>query len=181
MELWDIYDGDRRFLGRTRERGKWLTEGEFHIVVGAWILNRNGKILLTLRHPEKETYPNMWENTGGAVQSGEDSLSAIIREIWEETGIRASEDELKLVGTVKGKRNFVDVYVLYKDMGDEPIRLQAGETADYRWVRLEELDKMAKSGALADPIAQRFQAFSETLREIVNSLTSPIDNSGQSV
>ena len=64
-----------------------MGEGEFHLVVYAWIRGGDGRYLLTKRSPNKG-YPNMWECTGGSALAGDDSLTAALREVREETGLR---------------------------------------------------------------------------------------------
>ena len=68
MELWDVYDERRRRTGRTHVRGVPLRPGEYHLVVFAWIYNARGEILLTLRDPQKPSYPNTWACTGGSAK-----------------------------------------------------------------------------------------------------------------
>jgi len=97
MELWDVYDRNRKPLGRTHRRGNLLAKGEYHISVFVWVFNSAGEVLLTKRSPEKPSFPNMWAMTGGAVLAGEDSLHAVQRELFEETGIRASYEEFTLM------------------------------------------------------------------------------------
>ena len=91
------------------------------------------EILVTLRHPAKETYANCWENTGGSVLAGETSRQGAVRELKEETGIGVSEEELMLLGSVRGISAFYDFYVVRKDVELSDIVLQENETADARW------------------------------------------------
>ena len=58
----------------------------------------------TKRKADKE-YGNMWEPTGGLVQSGETSIEGIIRELKEEIGIIANVNDLKLYKTNVEKGN----------------------------------------------------------------------------
>lgn len=55
MEVWDLYDEDREPLGITHERGIPMKEGTYHVVVDIWTVTPEGKILLTQRHPEKNS------------------------------------------------------------------------------------------------------------------------------
>ena len=85
-EYWDIYDKDRRKTGRFQERGKPPASPEdYHLVVEIWTVNRQGQILLTLRDPQKDAYPGLWEVTGGSALAGETSRRAACRELREET------------------------------------------------------------------------------------------------
>jgi len=155
MELWDLFDENRQPLNRTHNREDKKKPGEYHIFVSIWTVNKNNEILLTLRHPDKKGYPNFWENTGGAVTSGEESKAGAIRELFEETGITANEDELFFIGTVKENSAFGDNYIVRKDYKISELTMQEGETVDAQWVTLDKLDEMSKSGAIALPVAER--------------------------
>lgn len=161
MELWDLYDINRNPLGRTHQRGTPSVRGEYHVVVSIWTVDTQNRVLLTLRDPVKESFPNHWENTGGSVLSGESSLSAAVRELEEETGIIARQDELVLVGSEITRDSFVDHYLLRRDLPLRDVRLQSGETADARWVTLDELDMMIADLSLAKPIEDQFNGIRE--------------------
>ncbi len=156
MELWDLYDRERRPLGRTHVRGVPCPPGEYHIVVTVWTANAHGEILLTLRDPAKESYPNTWKNTGGSALAGETSRGAAVRELLEETGIAAAEEELILLGTQTTRDAHVDHYLLRRDIALNELRLQPGETVGAKWVTLDELDVMIADLSLAKPIGEQF-------------------------
>ena len=161
MEHWDLFDRARTPLGKTRLRGTPGNPGEYHIVVSVWTVDSAGNILLTLRDSAKESYPDRWENTGGSALAGETSRQAAVRELFEETGIAASEDELVLIGVQTARDSFVDHYLLRRDMPIAEIRLQYGETADAKWVTLAELDAMIADLSLAKPIGEQFSEIRE--------------------
>lgn len=156
MEYWDLYDLDRIPKGRTHLRGTPCLLGDYHIVVSIWTVDSHGNILLTLRDPLKESYPDHWENTGGSALAGETSLHAAVRELEEETGIVAAESVLRLIGTERTKDSFVDHYLLRRDLSLSDVRLQKGETTDAKWVTLSELDAMVADLTLAKPIGDQF-------------------------
>jgi 8-oxo-dGTP diphosphatase len=170
MEHWDLFDAERRSLGRTLVRGMPGTPGEFHLLVSVWTVDSRGNVLLTLRDPGKESYPNHWENTGGSALSGETSLQAAIRELEEETGIVADEAELILLGTQTARDSFVDHYLLKKDVSLSDIRLQDGETADVKWATILELEDMIKDLTLAKPIGEQFNGIRDRFFAVLNEL-----------
>ena len=167
MELFDLYDENRRPLGRTAHRGQKLAPGEFHVAVGAWVFDSRGHILLTRRAASKSFAPGKWENTGGHVMAGEDSPTAIARELFEETGIQSDPSEFHYLGTTKIPPFFGDNYCLIRDIPAESVRLQPGETDAARWVTLEEFEAMAADGQLAGSVYQHLgqyrAAFDEAL------------------
>ncbi len=157
MELWDLIDSGRQPLGRTHVRGQRMEPGTFHTVVCVWTVNSRHEILVTLRHPQKDEYPDLWENTAGSAQAGETSRQAAVRELFEETGIRAGEEELALLGVRQEKNQFADTYIVRKDIAPFGIVLQEGETVDARWVCLAELDALIAAGKIAPPVAARLE------------------------
>lgn len=60
--------------------------GLFHVVVEA-IIEKDGKILLMKRSPERDHAPNEWETLSGRMQQGESFEEAVHREVLEETGL----------------------------------------------------------------------------------------------
>jgi len=61
---------------------------------GAFILDKNGKILLTRRGPKARNQVGKWEAPGGSVEFGETAKQATIREVKEELGIDIQVDAL---------------------------------------------------------------------------------------
>lgn len=157
MELWDVYDENRQRTGRTHVRGVPLRQGEYHLVVFAWIYNARGELLLTLRDPAKPSYPNTWACTGGSALRGEGSLKAIRREIREETGIGAQQDDLTLLMSQRERSSFRDIYALHCELPAEALTMQPGETVAAKWVPLEAIDDCIRRGELAGPDAAIFQ------------------------
>ena len=155
MELLDLYNENRRPLGRTIERGKRLKTGEYHLVAAVWTADRDGKLLLTRRAPEKEFFPNEWENSGGAVLAGETSLEGAVRELYEETGIHVSAKDLVLLGSSREEHLLVDTYLALIGEPEPPVILQPGETAGFRWVTLAEFDRMAAAGEIIEPAVRQ--------------------------
>ena len=155
-ELWDLLDEDGMPIGASHVRGEKLPHGAFHRVVEIFTLNSKGEMLVTKRAPEKKPYPNMWETTGGAVVAGEDSLDAARRELKEETGIEISAGELELILTHKSKSAFVDIYLARKDVPEEHLIMQPGETVDARWVTLPEFERMIGDGMVPAPVCRRY-------------------------
>lgn len=150
MELWDIYDADKKVTGRTMKRNDWcLKDGEYHLTVLGVIKRPDGRFLITQRVMTKSWAPGHWEVSGGAAKAGESSLDAVKREVLEETGIDVSDAEGGYVFTYKrenpgqGDNYFVDVYLFEKDITDVDVHLQEEETLGYRFATVEEIKEIA--------------------------------------
>lgn len=167
MELWDLYDEKRRPLGRTIERGRALNPGEYHLVAAIWTADKDGHLLLTKRSPEKEFFPNEWENSGGAVLAGETSAEGTVRELQEETGIRVTEQDLILLGSCREENYHVDTYLVLLGASKPAITLQKGETADYKWVSFEEYERMADGSEVIDPAVRQTLPLLNRMKKLV--------------
>lgn len=64
------------------------TEAELHVVAGV-IRNASGQILIARRRLDTHQ-GGKWEFPGGKVDPGESAFSALVRELWEELGIKVT-------------------------------------------------------------------------------------------
>ena len=143
MELWDIYDCNRKKTGHTHERGKPMNAGDYHIVVHIWIQNSVGEFLITKRTPNKK-YPNLWECTGGSAIIGDTSLDAALREVKEETGLTLDPKNGKVILSYRRDKmyDFCDVWLFRQDFDISEVVLQEGETCDAKWATEQEIRSM---------------------------------------
>lgn len=166
-ELWDLYDENRKLVGEVHERGKDLPENRYHIVVDIWTINREGKVLLDQRHPDKH-FGLQWECTGGSVLKGEDSITGAVREIGEELGIHLNPSQLKQIHSVRVQDRFVDTYVNITDAKIEELVLQETEVVDAKFVSFDELIQMWEKGIVSP--RERFKLYRDKLETIVREL-----------
>lgn len=155
MEYNDIYDKRRNLTGRVHLRGTRWKMGEYGLVVCVWVYDGEGNVLLTRRAPGK-SFAGTWESSGGAAQAGETSRQAIVRELFEETGIRAEEDEFELIGSDRNRNTHYDYYCLKRSTPVEEIVLLPGETDAVQWASLERVRGMVKNGEICKIIGQQF-------------------------
>lgn len=166
MELWDIYDKNKQLTGKTMERNHWtLADDEYHLTVLGVIARTDGKFLITKRVNTKAWAPGWWEVSGGAAMAGEESITAVKREIKEETGLDVSRADGGYLFTYhrenpgKGDNYFVDVYRFVMDFTEEDLDLQQAETAGYMIATLDEIKEFAAQGIFLhyDSIKQAFE------------------------
>jgi 8-oxo-dGTP pyrophosphatase MutT (NUDIX family) len=153
MEMWDIYDENKRPTGRTMKRNDWnMKEGEYHLTVLGVIAHSDGRFLITKRVMTKAWAPGHWEVSGGAVQAGETSKEAVLREVREETGLDVSNWEggyvfsYKRVNPEEKDNYFVDIYRFVSDFSETDIKLQTEETDGYMLATKEEIKKLGEEG-----------------------------------
>ncbi len=105
---------------------------------------RENKVLLVRRANPPDA--GRWGFPGGKIEQGEEIMDAAIRELSEETGVRAVADKVftavdafDLDDNGKLRQHFILIAVLCHWISGEPV---AGDDAlEARWFRLDELDK----------------------------------------
>ena len=155
MEWNDVYDENRNLTGKVHKRGTPWNPGEFGLVVCVWVYDGKGRILLT-RRAKGKSFAGTWENSGGAAKAGETSRQAIARELFEETGIRAGEDEFELLDTDRDRNTFYDFYCLKRDVALKDIVLLPGETDDVQWASFGKIHWMIRTRKICRIIAHQF-------------------------
>jgi 8-oxo-dGTP diphosphatase len=71
-----------------------LIEYVFGLAVRALITDTDGKILILKRSVDSKTNPGKWELPGGKVDQGEPFDKALVREVFEETQLKISLDNV---------------------------------------------------------------------------------------
>ena len=166
MEFWDIYDENKQRTGRTMKRNDWnMKPDEFHLTVLGVLQRPDGKYLITRRRMDKEWAAGWWEVPGGGVNAGEDSKSAVIREIREETGIDVSKAKggyvfsYKRINPEEKNNYFVDIYKFILDFDESDVEVQDKEVSEFSIAPIEEVKDYAEQGIFLhyDSIRQVFE------------------------
>ena len=163
MELNDIYDENRQLTGRVHQRGTPWKSGEYGLVVCVWVYDGRGHILLT-RRAKGKSFAGTWENSGGAAKAGETSRQAIARELFEETGILAREEEFELLDSDRDRNTFYDFYCLRRSVAIQDIVLLPGETDAVQWASFGKIHWMIRTGKICRIIARQFRRQEKMLR-----------------
>lgn len=126
-------------------------------IVSALIFSRDNKLFQGKKNPKDQgVYSDCWHIPGGGVEAGEDKITALIREIKEETGIDISSYPIELIDDqgngesetlwkptnekvlCKMHFNVYRVIVNDKNADEIPVSLE-DDLAEYRWFELTEL------------------------------------------
>ncbi len=143
MEKWDLLDENRNLTGETLTRGSVMPKGRYHLVVHCVLFNSKGEMLIQKRQPFKDGWPGMWDVTvGGSAVMGEDSKTAVTREVWEEIGLWHEFSGVPSM-TVTFDTGFDDIWVITRDDIDiNTLHLQESEVEQVRWATVEEIKQM---------------------------------------
>jgi 8-oxo-dGTP diphosphatase len=127
--------------------------GRFLVVV-AFLIERDGCLLMLRRSATKDHAPGEWEPGSGRVESGETPVEAVHREVLEETGL-----EVEIVGPVDtfhyyrgaAREEAIGIAFHCRALGGE-VRLSAEHDAA-RWVPLARLGDVEVSEPLRGCLA----------------------------
>ncbi len=144
-EYFDIFTINREPTGKTGVRGQDLEKNEYHIVVMAIIMNTHGEVFITKRSNNKIA-GGKWECTSGSALTGESSKEAVIREIKEEIGVTVPIEEEKPISHFVLDDTIWDIWLVKADIDIKDVKLQQEEVDEAKYVNLEEITKMIKSG-----------------------------------
>ncbi len=169
MELWDLYDINLNPLHKTWERNKGknhdIPDGEYHIVCDLLIRHADGDFLLTRRDLNKHIAPGMWEaSAGGSALAGETAEEAAYREMFEETGLKAERLAFVDNAVSEFSHSIFFSYVAYVSCDKDSVKLQEGETIDYKWVNLQEFFKFLEADDAVKGHNERYKKYIDTLR-----------------
>ncbi|WP_431868464.1 NUDIX hydrolase [Nocardiopsis eucommiae] len=109
------------------------------------VLDDDGRVLLHQRSDD-----GRWATPGGILEPGEQPAQAVVREVWEETGVRVEVDRLVSVVAQEphtypnGDRvQFLDLAFRCRPVGGEP-RIDGDESLDVDWFTESETPPMAE-------------------------------------
>ena len=101
-EYFDIRDENGKITGEVKERSLVHQDGDLHGTVHIWVVRKTKKgydVLLQKRSAEKDSFPGCYDiSSAGHVEAGFDYKESALRELQEELGITAAEEELDYFG-----------------------------------------------------------------------------------
>jgi isopentenyldiphosphate isomerase len=140
-EYLDLVDQNNDLTGERKLKSRIHRDGDWHRASQMWICNDSKETLFQLRSPEKDTFPGLWDITGGHVASGETYDEAAIRELKEELGLSVTLDELEKLFIHQDEvfREFQQVYLHRYNLPVSTLKLQAEEVSEARFIRIDTL------------------------------------------
>lgn len=172
MEFIDIYDQFGIPTGAVRAKEAPLGPEEYRMAVGIWIMDSDGRIFLTRRSMEKNYAPGKWENPAGHVQAGESPVHAVIRELYEETGLIVTENQITLLGCSCTWPYLGRDFGVHMDVDLSQVRFQKGETCGAKWVSFSEFAAMAEAGEFAPSLTDHMKDYREAFLEFTGHAES---------
>lgn len=129
MDEWiDLYDAQRRPIGKRIRRGERLPKGAYHWTVHVCIFNDRNEMLIQKRSADKISWGGLWDTSAsGVVQAGEEPWEAAEREVAEELGIVLSLKEIPVNFTMTFSRGFDDYWIIEHPVDLGALKVPNGE------------------------------------------------------
>lgn len=173
-ELIDGLDEEGRYVAPIK---KSLAHkiGVWHRAVHIYLINDANELILQQRSPDKDLFPNFWDiSVGGHVGWGEKTIFAAQRELGEELSVNAKHSEFEYLFTIKESfhqynflsREFVDVFLIEKDIKKEDIVLQKEEVSNFIFIPvLKFLDLIKNKDPMLVPHWKEYERIKNILEE----------------
>jgi len=138
VEKLSLFDKDLKLLPYPNLRGEKILDNTYAGIVDVIIKNiKTNHYLTTKRDIKKVTSPGLWEITAGGIDYNEPVEHALVREAKEETGLDIIDYKKLDVMIIKDLVYFI--YIGYVSQEENEVKLQVGETIDYKWRTKDEL------------------------------------------
>lgn len=163
-EYFDIRNEKGEITGEVKERSRVHRDGDLHGTVHIWVVRETEKgydVLLQKRSSNKDSFPDCYDiSSAGHVEAGCDYLESALREMKEELGIEACEQDLEYFGMHEGyvetefygkpfKNHEISAMYLYrKPITIEALTLQQEEVSSVMFLDYHTCEKMIKDGTL---------------------------------
>ena len=119
-EIFDVVNERDEVIGQAMRR-EVHARGLLHRAVHVLVFDARGRVFLQKRSMAKDTAPGCWDSScSGHLDAGEDYLTAAVRELVEEIGLRIAGPQLltpvlRSVACIDTGNEFVWVYRLESD------------------------------------------------------------------
>lgn len=147
MELWDLYDKNRKLTEDTMVRGDKMKPDTYHLVIHVVIFNSKNQMLIQKRKYDKVSNPNMWDiSVGGSVTAGETSQLGAMRETEEELGLTIDLHNQLPHLSMTFERGYDDIYIVNREAEIATLAVPNDEVSDARWADIDEIFTMINEG-----------------------------------
>lgn len=119
------------------------------VIVKAVILNHNLKKALLLRRSPDDFGGSTWESAGGKIEESETLEEGIIREVYEETGLKVVPEKLLYASLDENDKRRL-IFIVYLCVTEEEKIILSREHDASRWVDKTECRELLMGGIAED-------------------------------
>lgn len=121
------------------------------VIVKSVILNHKLKKVLLIRRSSDDFGGGTWESAGGKLEEGETLEEGIVREVFEETGLKIVPKKILYASIDEHDKRRL-VFIVYLCLNEETAITLSKEHDESRWVDKQECRELLKGGIAEDYI-----------------------------
>ncbi|MFA5926041.1 MAG: NUDIX domain-containing protein [Parcubacteria group bacterium] len=152
-------------------------KGLLHREVHVWVYNNKEELLFQERSMIKDTYPGLFDvSVGSHVEIGEEYERTALRELEEETGIKARKNDLTFIASIRGniideltgmKNNSIKkIYAFRFDGNVEDLKVEDGEAVSLRFFPIERILNLSEEESKKFTPEMMSEEFRDVFRKI---------------
>ena len=160
-EMLDVLDENGNKTGEVRSRKAVHTLGLWHRIALLVIANDRNEILLQQRSANVLKFPNLWDlSVASHVQSGQNSLNTLLREVNEEIGFQIPRKitvmDFQFVTSFRNQHTFGDIienqfydlFLIRENINLDQITFNDNEVQDVKYMNYTQVQKLMNEGKM---------------------------------
>jgi isopentenyldiphosphate isomerase len=191
MEYLDIVDEQGMPTGEIIERSIAHAQGILHRTSHVWLFRHHHgtlEILLQKRSKDKDSFPGCYDiSSAGHIPAGVDYVTSALRELKEEIGVDATEEDLYFCGQRRihyeevfyGKRfednQVTNVYMLFVHQEAKEFQIQESELEEVIWIEFSECVERVRKNTINHCIMEEELEILEKALQQYNFTNVPSD------
>ncbi|MBU3916877.1 NUDIX domain-containing protein [bacterium] len=131
-----------------------MDETKFFVVAVSAVIFKQGKVLAMRRSLKKDAGPGLWETLSGRIETGEDPLEAVKREIQEECALTVNLDPRPVAAYHSQRGNDEMILIIYRAEHLSGDVIRSEEHDDHAWLTPDEFAEHSTLKKLVDVVYQ---------------------------
>lgn len=128
-----------------------------------WVKNANNELLLIQRHPSQR-HALQWECPGGPFLPHEEPIEAAQRQLFEESGLRSTKEELVYLGETEQAGYHIYSYLYHITDPNVILHLLPNEAVEARYIDVEIVDHIEEE--IIPTVWSRFLMYGDKIKSM---------------
>jgi len=129
-----------------------MSDTTYFVAAVAAIIFKGDRILAMKRSVNKDAGPGLWETLSGRIDSGEDPLDAVKREIMEECGLDVRVDPRPVKAYYASRKKKPMILIIYRAFYKGGKVSRSEEHDEHAWMTPDEFAKVSSLQKLVDVV-----------------------------